>query len=173
MEDIIEIEVEKRFFNNSAHCYITEFLRKFYRKLIFNKSHNSDIFLNIDLDADERELLALIRIAKKKVKGEKDILMQCIYDILKNITKYRKDRLELEDKLSDIIFLFDAKYLNIKEHNIKNLLNNYYIENYPQIDISYISGTYFYRIKKMISNIFKVIKILQKDLQEKTKILNQ
>jgi len=171
IDDILELKI---FQNNEVYENIN-FRNSFSKQLlIFNNTTISPFFLNIDLDLDDEEILALIHIAKRKFKQEKETNTNLIFKyIVEKIEKLKLSKnkdISICDKFCDFIFLFDATILKSEDNYIKYELQNYYIKNYKSIDITYIISTYLKRLQALIKDFIELLESFKQEVQKNMSI---
>jgi len=136
-------------------------------ELIFNKTSVSPYFLNIDLDLEEKEIEAIIKLAKKRIKKQKqDTLFNILVKQL-NSSKKRDRTIPLEDKICDLIYLLDCKILEFEKNTVINQIYNYHIKKETMVSPYYITGTYYQRLEEILNNILKSFEIFKKIINEK------
>jgi len=126
------------------------------------------ILLELDLNKPLEELQEILKLAKKFYENQKAKI-----PAIKNIAKQhyiidekmffsflnkRNSNIPFEEKLIDLLFIIDCLVLECKPKEIKLSLQNYYIENYSQLDLSYILTDYYKTLLKEAKTILPKIK---------------
>jgi len=165
---------EKKISIKEAHLRLAKKSKKkeieaFNMKILnlFDKPFGT-ILLELDLNKPLEELQEILKLAKKfydkqknKIPTIKNIAEQhYIIDekMFSSFLNKRSSNIPFEEKLIDLLFIIDCLILEYKPKEIKLLIQNYYIENYPQLDLSYILTDYYKTLLKEAKTILPKIK---------------
>jgi len=133
----------------------------------FEEPYNS-ILLEIDLNKPLEELQEFLKLAKKfydkqkqslklenEVLGRDNIIDENLFFLFLN---KRNSNIPFEEKLIDLLYVIDCLLLKCKSKEIKKKFQEYYIEEYPKLDLSYILNDYYKNLLKEAKNLIPKIK---------------
>jgi hypothetical protein len=142
------------------------FLKRFNIQILsFFTTFN--ILLEINLNRPLEELQEILKLAKnfydknkeKILKNsnleESNIIDEKLFEKIKN---KRNSAIPFDEKLTDMIFIIDCLLMEYNSKEIKLSLQNYYINNYPHLDLSYILTDYYKNLVKEAKKIIDKIK---------------
>lgn len=113
-------------------------------------------YINFDLTQSEEELISQIKFIKKKFTQK--IYNKSKHQEIMKLLKYNNSFAPIEEKLIDLIYIYDCIAINQSKNITKNSIASYYLSKYPvkiQLDAlnKYIESQY-----KKISKIEEVLK---------------
>jgi len=133
---------------------------------LFESSANN-ILLELDLNKPLEELQEYLKIAKKHYDKQKKLLEKnklifnnSILDeeFFNYLIAKRSSNIPFEEKIIDLLYIIDCLLINIKSKQIKLSLQDYYIENYLNLDLGYILNDYYKVLTKEAKKITPIIK---------------
>jgi len=133
----------------------------------FEEAYKS-ILLELDLNKPLEELQEILKLAKKFFDKQKqnlklinefleknNIMSESLFYLFLN---KRNSNIPFEEKLIDLLYIIDCLLLKCKSKEIKKKFQEYYIEKYPKLDLSYILNDYYKNLLKEANSLIPKIK---------------